>query len=73
MTSERKLGYSAGPVGWLAIHEYAKAYGVDGEQREDLFYHVQKLDEAYLEWSRSKAEKQAKANRPTPKKPRRRR
>ena len=72
LTSERKMGFSAGPVGWLSIHEYAKAYEVTGEQREDLFYHVQKLDEAYLKWSNDRNSK-GKSSSPSKKKPRRRR
>lgn len=70
LTSCRDVGNAVGPVSWLTIQRYAEVYEVTGEQREDLFFHVQKLDQAYLEWSQAKFKKQANANKPG-KKPRR--
>ena len=62
LTSCRGLGYGAiGPVPWLAIQKYAEVYGIEGEQREDLFYHVQHLDKAYMDWQRDKAKKEEEA------------
>ena len=51
MTSCRELGYGQiGPVNWLTIQRYCEVYGIQGEQREDMFYHVSRMDRAYLEW-----------------------
>lgn len=52
LTSCRTLGYSEGPISWLAIHYYCEANEIEGEQREDVFYHVSHLDKTYLDWSR---------------------
>ena len=52
-------GYgSEGPIGWLQINEYCFVHGIIGEQRDDLFYHVQRLDQAYLEYKTKKLESQ---------------
>lgn len=60
LTSCRTLGYSQGPIPWLAIDHYCQANEIEGEQREDVFYHVAHLDKAYLDWS-------SKKNAPAPK------
>lgn len=50
LTSCRGTGYGTeGPISWLTINQYADAKGFDGEQREDLFYFIQRLDMVYLE------------------------
>lgn len=50
LTSCRGQSYgSEGPIGWLSINDYCRVHGIIGEQREDLIYHVQRLDAAYLE------------------------
>jgi hypothetical protein len=43
-----------GPIPWLVIHQYAEVNEIEGEQREDLFWHVAALDRAYLKWRREK-------------------
>jgi len=48
LTSCRQQGYAEGPIAWLTINDYADVHGYEGEQREDLFYHIQQLDIAYL-------------------------
>jgi hypothetical protein len=55
LTSCRALGYSQGPIPWLAIHHYCEAHGIEDEQREDVFFHVARLDKVYLDWSAKKA------------------
>jgi len=55
MTSCRELGYGqVGPVSWLTIQRYCEVYGIEGESREDMFYHVHKLDRTYLDWIETK-------------------
>ncbi len=50
LTTCRGQGYGTeGPIGWLAIRDYAVAQEIQGEQLEDLFYHIQHLDAAYLD------------------------
>jgi hypothetical protein len=51
MTSCRELGYGQiGPVNWLTVQRYCEVYGIAGEQREDMFYFVNKMDREYLNW-----------------------
>jgi hypothetical protein len=52
-----------GPISWQSIQNYCNEYDIHGEQREDMFYFVQKLDEAYLNWSHDKAAQEATARR----------
>ena len=51
LTSCRTLGQGIGPIPWLAIHYYCGAHEIEGEQREEVFYHVTRLDKEYLDWS----------------------
>jgi len=44
----RALGWSVGPIPWVAINDYAVAFDLDEEQRETLSYMVRVLDQAYL-------------------------
>lgn len=46
-----------GPIPWTAVNEYCNTYGIHGEQREDMFYHVEHLDDVYRDY----VEKQTKA------------
>lgn len=39
------------------MRDYADAYSITGEQREDLFYFVRAMDKAYLKYVDSKAKK----------------
>lgn len=65
LTSCRDVGTAAvGPITWLTIQRYAEVYEVEGEQREDLFYHLQTLDAAYLEWSNAKRKKDSESKTP---------
>lgn len=62
LTSCRGTGYmTEGPISWLSIKQWADEHQVEGEQREDLFYHVQSLDAVYLDF---KAKKLKKATEP---------
>jgi len=55
LTTCRGTGYSTeGPISWLAIKEWADANEIEGEQREDLFYHIQALDKVYLDFKAKK-------------------
>ena len=55
LTSGRGQSYGTeGPISWLSINEYCVIHGIIGEQREDLIYHVQKLDEVYLKFKTKK-------------------
>lgn len=42
------------PIPWTAIKDYAEAYDITGEQREDLFYHIRRMDQAYIKYLRAK-------------------
>lgn len=66
LTSCRGQGYGTeGPISWLTIDDYAARCGYLGEQREDLIYHMQRMDAEYLKYKTKKLEA---ANKPAPKK-----
>lgn len=60
LTSCRTLGMGEGPIPWTAVGQWCDEQGITGEQREDVRYHVSKLDTVYLEHRASKTAKQAK-------------
>ena len=47
-----------GPIPWSEIHLYCEVNEITGCQREDVFYHVQRLDKWYLDWSTKRYKKQ---------------
>lgn len=49
LTTTRQSGFGIGPISWQAINDYCLTYGIDGEQREDMFFHIVRLDAAYRE------------------------
>lgn len=65
LTSCRASGWGIGPIPWSAILEYARFFEFSEEQEEDLLYYVRMMDNAYLDYKRSKEEgkcQQAKAS-----------
>lgn len=57
LDTDRPVGWNARPIPWTAMRDYADAYSITGEQREDLFYFVRAMDKAYLKYVDSKAKK----------------
>ncbi len=55
LTSSRSHGLEMGPIPWGAIQDWCDRNDIEGEQREDVMYHVRSLDNAYLEECRKKA------------------
>ncbi|MGD9210529.1 MAG: hypothetical protein PVI90_07125 [Desulfobacteraceae bacterium] len=50
----RSIGWEIGPIPWHIINEYAKSEDIVDDQRDDLFYFIQKMDAAYLEYHKKK-------------------
>ncbi len=49
------MGYGTeGPIAWTATNTWAEVHGLCGEQREDLFYFIPQMDEAYLKFKAKK-------------------
>jgi hypothetical protein len=48
------------PVSWLSTSQYADALRLSDEQREDLFFFVSKMDEAYLNYQETKSKPPSK-------------
>lgn len=63
LSSERQVGQSLGAIPWTAIDQYCTRYEIEGEQYEDMQYHVARLDRAYLEWYAAKREREAAAQK----------
>lgn len=61
LTSCRGQGAGGeGPIGWIQINEYSVVHGFHGEQKEDLFFFIQRLDGAYLEYAAEQMKKKIK-------------
>jgi len=63
LTATRALGQGCiGAIPYTAINEYCRSEGIlDEELREDIFYHVEHLDLAYIQWQNEKAKAEAEA------------
>ena len=48
------------PIPWTTILDYAQAYNIAGEQREDLLYFVRAMDKAYIEHMTNKQKRKRK-------------
>jgi hypothetical protein len=59
LNDERQLGYGEGPIPWRAMSEFCTAHEIEGEQRDDFFYHIKQLDTAYLKFRTKQREKDA--------------
>jgi len=60
LSSCRQIGMSMGPIPWTAMSEYADRNEFVGEQREDLFRHMNALDSWFLDYHMKKAKKPGK-------------
>jgi hypothetical protein len=68
--SERPIGFDEGPIPWDSIRKYCNEYDIVGELREDTFYLVRSMDNAYLKYRRDKAKKQQLSQQKGKNKPR---
>jgi hypothetical protein len=57
LNTSRTMGMSLGPISWITIAQWALAMDIHGEQLDDLFYHVEHLDDAYMKHQRTKTSK----------------
>ena len=56
----RPSGWGLCAIPWTVIHDYASANRLMGDEREDLFFHIRKMDDAYMEYHKSKTDKESK-------------
>lgn len=55
----RSTGWSAGPIPWSAVQDYAITFGLDSEQTADLHYHIRMMDQAFLKRLDAKSKNKA--------------
>ena len=48
LDGDRPSGWTMRPIPWAVIIDYAQAYNIVDEQREDLLYFVRAMDKAYM-------------------------
>ena len=49
LNEERPMGMGGqGPIAWSAVLRYCQANEIEGEQAEDLFYHIRHMDAEFL-------------------------
>jgi hypothetical protein len=62
LNSTRGSGYgSEGPIPWLAMRDYCDEFDICGDQRQDFYVLVARMDHAYLEYKAEKARAAAAA------------
>lgn len=54
LSSSRSFGLAAGPISWTVIVDYARAYGLDEVQTDDLIYYVREMDNVWLDHHKPK-------------------
>ena len=60
LTTSRQIGQGClGPIAYKAISDYCQAEGIEGDMREDMLYHIEHLDAAYMSWQTNKAKFEA--------------
>ncbi len=57
LNSCRLSGWGLCSIPWTSISDYAEAYGIVDEQRDDLFYFIKAMDVAFLEYHEKKNKK----------------
>lgn len=50
----RSIGMSEGPIPWTAVRDYCDELLLEGDQREDMFFHIREMDVSYLNYRTSK-------------------
>ena len=62
LTTCRTFGASGteSPISWLDIVRYCDYQGICGEQRDDVIYHISKMDTVYMKHRLSQAKQQTK-------------
>jgi len=54
LTSSRQMGWSIGPIPWLAIEQYCVMKGLDEEQQEAMHHHIIAMDTVYMKYQAKK-------------------
>ena len=54
LSSGRNSGWGVGKISWLQVEEYCDRMEVYGSQRDIMHYHIQNLDQVYLEFQAKK-------------------
>ena len=49
LSSCRTMGMAPGPIPWNAVHDYCDRLELDEEDREDMHFHVTRMDQVYLD------------------------
>jgi len=60
LDGDRPSGWSLMRIPWTVMADYAHAYNIVDEQREDLFYLVREMDKAYVAHMDKKSKKKKK-------------
>lgn len=52
----REYGFSAGPIPWSAIRDYAVAHDLDNDEYEEFSYLIRAMDVANMKWNAAQKE-----------------
>ena len=57
LDADRPIGFGICKIPWTSKRNYASDYAVDEEQYEDLFFFIDQMDNAYIDYEKAKQKK----------------
>jgi hypothetical protein len=62
LSSCRQFGMQLGPIPWRDVVAYGSMLGLEGEALDGFVYVIDEMDDEYMEWQRSEAERERRAS-----------
>lgn len=63
LSTERPIGFAAGPIPWSKIQEYGQRAGLDSDMMAVFSDVIQAMDKTYLEWTAEEMKRQREAGK----------
>lgn len=57
LNTSRPVGWTAGPLPWWVIHQYAQSQGLDQDEEVDFAAHIRAMDRAFLAYNEEQSRK----------------
>ena len=54
LMASRNSGFGIGPIWWETVQKYCEVHGIEGDQAEDMHFHIRNLDTEYMKFSAKK-------------------
>lgn len=63
LMSCRSVGMGEGPIPWTAVDAYSRRHSLEGQDFEDLWHIIRRLDAHYMKFRAQQREQEAKRTR----------